>query len=101
MEMLVIGHPEAVQGFALVGVHGKAVRTPEQVDAALDEALRTPNVGIVLVTQDVAALIEERMEQLRLRSTVPLIVEIPGPGGVRADRPPLSELIRRAIGVRI
>ena len=101
MEMLVVGPPEAVQGFALVGVHGKAVHTRDQVNAALDEALQMPNVGIVLVTQDVAALIEERMEQLRLRSTVPLIVEIPGPGGVRKDRPPLNELIRRAIGVRI
>jgi V/A-type H+-transporting ATPase subunit F len=101
MQMLVVGHPEAVQGFALVGVRGKAVQTRDQVNAALDEALQMPNVGIVLVTQDAAALIEERMEQLRLRSTVPLIVEIPGPGGVREDRPPLNELIRRAIGVRI
>jgi V/A-type H+-transporting ATPase subunit F len=101
MEMRVIGHPAAVLGFALVGVHGQVVSTRDEVNEALDEALQASDAGIVLVTQDVAALIEERMEQLKLRSTVPLIVEIPGPGGVREDRPPLSELIRRAIGVRI
>lgn len=101
MEMRVVGHPEAVLGFALVGVHGTAARTRDQANQALDEALQAPSVGIVLVTQDVAALIGERMEQLKLRSTVPLIVEIPGPDSDREERPPLSELIRRAIGVRI
>jgi vacuolar-type H+-ATPase subunit F/Vma7 len=36
-----------------------------------------------------------------LRSTVPLVIEIPGPGGMRPDYPSLSEIIRRAIGVKI
>lgn len=101
MKMLVIGHPQAVLGFSLVGVHGHAVTTADEVNQALDEALSTPDVGIVLVTEDVANLIQTRMDQLQLRSTVPLVVEIPGPKGPRPDRPSLSEVIRRAIGVKI
>jgi vacuolar-type H+-ATPase subunit F/Vma7 len=53
------------------------------------------------VTEDVARLIVPRMDQLKLRSTVPLIVEIPGPEGVRSDQPSLSEVVRRAIGIKI
>ncbi|MBC7248990.1 MAG: V-type ATP synthase subunit F [Anaerolineae bacterium] len=101
MKMLVIGHPETVLGFSLVGVHGQVARTAEEVNQALDEALSAEDVGIVLVTEDVADLIQPRMDQLKLRSTVPLVVEIPGPEGPRPDRPSLSEVIRRAIGVRI
>lgn len=101
MKMLVIGHPETVSGFSLVGVHGQVARTAEEVNQALDEALSAEDVGIVLVTEDVADLIQPRMDQLKLRSTVPLVVEIPGPEGPRPDRPSLSEVIRRAIGVRI
>ncbi len=101
MKMLVIGHPETVLGFSLVGVHGQVTRTAEEVNQALDEALSAEDVGIVLVTEDVADLIQPRMDQLKLRSTVPLVVEIPGPEGPRPDRPSLSEVIRRAIGVRI
>jgi len=101
MKVLVIGHQEAVLGFALVGVHGQAVTTAEEVNRALDEALSAPDVGIVLVTQDVADLIQPRMDQLKLRSTVPLVVEIPGPKGEEAGRPSLSQVIQRAIGVKV
>ena len=100
MKVLVIGNQEAVLGFSLVGVHGKAVSTADEVNQALDEALSTADAGIVLVTEDVAALIESRMDQLKLRSTVPLVVEIPGPQGVSSDRPSLNDVVLRAIGVK-
>lgn len=101
MKALVIGHQEAVLGFSLVGVHGQAVTTVEEANQALDDALSAPDVGIVLVTEDIADLIQARMDQLKLRSTVPLVVEIPGPEGPRPDRPSLSEVIKRAVGVKI
>ena len=101
MKVLVIGHPEAVLGFSLVGVHGQAVTTAAEVNQALDDAMTIPDVGIILVTEDVAELIQTRMDQLKLRSTVPLVVEIPGPEGPRPDRPSLSEVIRRTIGLKI
>ena len=69
-------------GFSLVGVNGKTVTTAAETNQALDEALASGDAGIVLVTEDVARLIEMRMDQLKLRSTVPLVVEIPGPQGV-------------------
>jgi V/A-type H+-transporting ATPase subunit F len=101
MKILVIGSQEAVLGFSLVGVHGKAASTASEADLALDEALSTAGTGIILVTEDVAELIGTRMDQLKLRSTVPLVVEIPGPQGVRPDRPSLNEMVLRAIGVRL
>ena len=101
MKVLVVGHPEAVLGFSLVGVHGQAATSATEVNQALDDALSAHDVGIVLVTEDVAGLIEARMDQLKLRSTVPLIVEIPAPGDVRPDELSLSEVVQRAIGVKI
>ena len=101
MKILVIGSQEAVLGFSLVGVRGKTVSTASEADEALDEALSTSDIGIILVTENVAELIEASMEQLKLRSTVPLVVEIPGPEGVRPDRPSLNEMVLRAIGVRL
>jgi V/A-type H+-transporting ATPase subunit F len=101
VKVLVIGHLEAVLGFSLAGVHGQVAATAQEANLALDRALSTPDVGIILVTGDVADLVEARMDELKRRSTVPLVVEIPGPDGTRADRPALSEVIRRAIGVKI
>src|SRR5512133_3018637 len=101
MKVLVIGHPEAVLGFSLAGVQGIAVSSPEETNKALDEALISEDVGIILVTQDVSSQIQGRMDELRQHSTVPLVVEIPGPEGVSAGQPSLSDVLLRAIGVKI
>ena len=101
MKVLVIGHPEAVLGFSLAGVGGRVARTAEEVDQALDEAQASKDVGIVLVTQDVASLIPARMERLKLRSTVPLVVEIPAQGGAPEGQESLGDIVLRAIGIRL
>ena len=101
MNILVIGHPEAVLGFSLAGVGGRVATTVAEVNQALDDAQASKDLGIVLVTQDVAALIPVRMENLKLRSTVPLIVEIPSVGGVLEGQPSLGEVVLRAIGIRL
>ena len=101
MKVVVIGHPEAVLGFSLVGLHGQVATSVVEANEALDFALIDPDVGIVLVTNEVAGLIEPRTDQLKLRSNVPLVVKIPGPEGVSADQPSLNEIVFRAIGVKI
>jgi len=101
MKMLVIGHPDAVLGFSLAGVGGRAARTAAETHQALDEALSAKGVGIILVTDDAAALVRPRMDQLKMHSTVPLVVEIPAPPGSRPNNPPLSEVVKRAIGIKI
>ena len=101
MKVIVIGNQQAVLGFSLVGVGGTVATNAAEVRQALDAALSTHDVGIVLVTEDVSRLIGARMDQLKLRSTVPLVVEIPGPEGVSPDQQSLSELVRRAIGIKI
>jgi V/A-type H+-transporting ATPase subunit F len=101
MKILVIGHPEAVLGYSLVGVEGKAVTSAEETSLALDAALNNRSLGIILVTGDVAEMIRPKMDQLQLHSTVPLVVEIPAPERVQPPQPSLNEIVFRAIGVKI
>jgi vacuolar-type H+-ATPase subunit F/Vma7 len=67
----------------------------------LSSALSAKEVGIVLVTKDVARMVQPRMDDLKLHSTVPLIVEIPGPEGVSPNEPSLSEIVLKAIGIKL
>jgi V/A-type H+-transporting ATPase subunit F len=101
MKVLVIGHPEAVLGFSMAGVHGQEASNAEEINRALDEALKARDIGIVLVTQDVAAMIQPRMDDLKLHSTIPLVVEIPSPAGAPAGQPSLGEVVLRAIGIKL
>ena len=99
--MLIIGSQEAVWGFALVGVRGEIVTTEEEVHRALDTVMDSEDVGIVLITDDVADLARARVDTLKVRSMHPLLVEIPGPGGPRPGHLSIDEIIRRTIGVRV
>ena len=101
MKVMVVGHPDAVLGFALAGVGGHSVGSAAEANHILDEVLADPEVGIVLVTDDEAAMIETRMDQLKMHSTVPLVVEIPAPEKYRPEKVPLSEVVKRAIGIKI
>ena len=101
MKVEVIGNPEAVMGFSLAGVDGQVATDAAEANRALDDALSAKDIGVILVTQDVAGLIESRMENLKMRSTVPLVVEIPGPEGVRPGQLSLGELVLRAIGIKL
>ena len=102
MKMLVVGHPEAVLGFSLVGLEGRPAVSAAEVNQALDDALVSPDMGIILVTSDAAGMIPARMEDLKLHSTVPLVVEIPAPGGEQAQQgPSLSEVVFKAIGIKL
>jgi len=102
MQLMVIGNPDTVRGFALAGVRGEIALTPEALERAMDIAMADEEIGIVLVTQDVAALAPERIDALKGRGDLtPLVIEIPGPEGPDAERPSLSEMIRRITGVRV
>jgi V/A-type H+-transporting ATPase subunit F len=99
--MLVIGGEDAVWGFALAGVRGRVVKSDKELNLALDDVLANKTVDIVLVTEDVADWARQRVDTLKIRSTQPLVIEIPGPAGPDPDQPTLSEIIRRTIGVKI
>ena len=101
MKILVIGHPDAVLGFSLAGVGGIPAATADEVNKALDEAQADKDIGIVLVTQEVAAMIPARMEHLSLRSTIPLVVEIPSRGGAPEGQASLGDIVLRAIGIKL
>ena len=88
-------------GFSLAGVGGITATTADEVNKALDEAQANKDIGIVLVTQEVAAMIPARMEHLSLRSTIPLVVEIPSRGGVPEGQASLGDIVLRAIGIKL
>lgn len=100
MKIHVIGHPEAVQGFALVGIQGEIAVTANEVNAALDQALQIEDLGIVLVTEDAVALVKTRINQLKYQSEIPLVVEIPSPNPSLEKQDSLNAVIERAIGIK-
>jgi len=100
MRIFVIGNENCVLGFSLVGIEGQIVRDAAELEEALHVRLADKTIGLLLITSDVASLLRERIDALKVKSLSPLVVEIPGE---KASSAPLSlkELVQRSIGIRL
>ncbi len=101
MKFYVLGDDETVLGFRLVGVAGKVVKAREEALTALKEAVRDKQIGVVLVTEKVAAGIRDEVEARLYGLGFPLVLEIPDSSGPGPGRMDIQEIVRRAIGVSI
>jgi V/A-type H+-transporting ATPase subunit F len=100
LKIHVIGHLQAVQGFALVGISGVNAKTEAEINQALDAALDDKEIGIIVMTSEAADLIRQRFVSLHSRSEPPELLEIPGPAGGSSALDSMRALVQEAIGVR-
>ncbi|MDD4010694.1 MAG: V-type ATP synthase subunit F [Sphaerochaetaceae bacterium] len=100
MKYFVIGDYDTVMGFSLVGVPGQIASDAAGASSAFDRALDDRQYGIIIITDEIADTIREKVDKYLFSESFPLIVEIPGPsrGGVSRD---LHALVNQAIGVAL
>ncbi len=101
MQFYVIADENTVTGFKLVGLEGEVVETAEEAREALAKAFSSEDVGIIIITERIAASIREEMEEFIFGHTFPLIIEIPDRKGALEDRASIREMVNAAIGVKI
>jgi V/A-type H+-transporting ATPase subunit F len=101
MKFYAIGDRQTILGFRLVGVDGTVATGREEALEALREAVGLGDVGIVLVTEAVAARIRDEIEARLYGMGFPLVLEIPDASGPAEDRPEIEEMVRKAVGLNI
>ena len=101
MRYYIIGDEDAVLGFGLVGVEGKAVRNVEQAQEAFTTVLDQSDIGIIIITERVADLIRPQVDRFIFTRNFPLIVEIPDRLGPLEGKPRIREMVNQAIGIKL
>ena len=101
MKFYCIADEDTVRGFRLAGVQGRAVTTLKETEAALKAALEDAEIGILILTERVAADVRRQVEDVRSTRSRLLVVEIPGPKGPIPGRKTLRQFVQEAVGVRI
>lgn len=101
MSFFTIGDEDTVLGFSLAGVEGRVALNEAQVRNAFRSACARSDVKILIIDEKSASLIREVLDNYTSSHDNPLIVEIPGSGGVSKDRVKIDELIRNAIGINL
>ena len=101
MKLYCIADEDTVRGFRLAGVAGEAVANAAEAEAAVRRLLDDADLGILVVTDVVAAEIRPLVDEVRLAREHPLIAEIPGPDGAMPGRKTLRQFVQEAVGIRV
>jgi len=100
MKTLVIADEDTVIGFSLAGVEGIIINTEEELHKAFDQATQSDDVGILFITERVAQMIRQKIDNWIIGGGHPLIVEIPDSHGPLEGRRTPHEFVKSAIGVK-
>jgi vacuolar-type H+-ATPase subunit F/Vma7 len=96
-----IGGEELAIGFRFIGVPGTTVRTPQEAMAAFKAVTSKAEARVLIVTEQVSAMISREVMEWQMSGAYPLIVEIPDIEGHLEDRQSLVDSIRDAIGLHV
>jgi V/A-type H+-transporting ATPase subunit F len=103
----VIGDEDTAIGFGLAGVKNYSVVNKDSDNAEImkliNEFVNKPNIGFIIITQQIAERVREELEKLKLeKSLYPIFIELPDKTGELPGRvDPIRLLIRRAIGMEV
>ena len=101
MEYFVIGDEEIVIGFGFVGVKGVVVNNREEALIEFEKAVNSGTILIVIITEGVSMLIDDKVSDWQLKGSYPLVVEIPGIEGHIEGRKTMLDSIKEAIGISV
>jgi V/A-type H+-transporting ATPase subunit F len=98
MKVVAVGGKAFVTGFVLSGINGEYVSSPDQALGMVEKLARDPEVGLIMVSDDMARPIRDQLTNLRTKKAVPLIYEVPGPGS-KAEKVEYRAMLRSILGV--
>ena len=98
---LVSDNHDSLVGMRLAGIQGCLVHTADETFAAIDRALKMPDLAILAITEKAAEMAPDVIQQLRERGELPLLVEIPDRFGTKRGPDFLTRCVQEAIGVKM
>ncbi len=98
MKVVAVGGKAFVTGFVLSGVSGEYVASSTAALEKIENLVRDPDVGLIMVSDDVAKPIGEQLTTIRSKKAIPLIYEVPGPGS-KKEKVEYRAMLRAILGV--
>jgi V/A-type H+-transporting ATPase subunit F len=88
-------------GMRLAGIEGVVVHEEHEVIEALEYAVNNENIGIVLMTEKLVQLCDEKVFDMKLHQKRPLIVEITDRHATSKITTAISRYVQESIGIKI
>lgn len=88
-------------GMRLAGIEGVVVHEEHEVIEALEYAVNNEDIGIILMTEKLVRLCNEKVFEMKLHQKRPLIVEIPDRHATSKITTAISRYVQESIGIKI
>jgi len=80
MRVIALGKRSFVTGFRLVGIPGIEVKTSDEALKEIIKMAKDKEIGLIIVGDDIAKPIRQKITNLKTKQLLPLIYELPAPG---------------------
>ncbi|MEM0440521.1 MAG: V-type ATP synthase subunit F [Candidatus Caldarchaeum sp.] len=98
MKVYAVGGSTFVTGFKLSGAEGIAVNSAEEGLKVVKELMNRPDVGLIIVSEDLSEKFRDELNELRVRKPTPLVYELSPPVGT-TKKIDYRKLLRSVLGV--
>lgn len=98
---LICDDNDTYTGLRMAGITGVITQNPSEVREKIEEAVSDKDVAILIITEKLADMCRQRIDELRLNASRPLVVEIPTRGGSIRAKDSITGYIKDAIGVKL
>ncbi|MDD1776301.1 MAG: V-type ATP synthase subunit F [Candidatus Methanomethylicus sp.] len=78
MKIVFIGDPLLVDGYGISGIESMPVNSPEEFSKTLDSIINREDIGIILLDYDYSSQAKEKVDMIKLKKELPVLVEVPG-----------------------
>ena len=96
---LISDNAETLIGMRLAGISGEQMDDREAIIKKIDELIKNPQVGIIMITEGIMKKAENEIMERKLREAETLIVRIPDTME-EADDDRIAKYIRDSIGLK-
>lgn len=98
---LISENKDTLVGLQIAGIKGTYAPTKEAILKALETVRNDKEVGIIVLTEKAASMIPEKIKEIKLAKSYPLIVEIPDRNGTIKGDDYIMNYVKESIGLKI
>ncbi len=98
---LISDNVDTITGMRLAGIEGVLAHTAEETEKVLLEAMEDRDIAVILMTEKLISLIEDKVNELKLSRPSPIISEIPDRHATVDVTASISRYVQDAIGIRL
>ncbi|MGQ9718457.1 MAG: V-type ATP synthase subunit F [Nitrososphaerales archaeon] len=96
MRVIALGKKSFVTGFRLAGVPGIEIKTSDEALKEIMKMAKDREIGLIMVGDDIAKPIRQKITNLKTKQPLPLIYELPAPGSPK-EKAEYRTLLRSAL----